>query len=82
MRNITVSVSDETYRQARVWAAQRDTSVSAIVQYLLQTLPGVTRAVRAFPVCNPKVVNTFQVPDQATEVNSPSPQELSLDLGQ
>jgi hypothetical protein len=50
MRNITVSVSDETYRQARIWAAQRDTSVSAIVQYLLQTLPSVTRAATAFPV--------------------------------
>jgi predicted XRE-type DNA-binding protein len=50
MRNITVSVSDETYCQARVWAAQRDTSVSAIVQYLLQTLPSVTRAATAFPV--------------------------------
>ncbi len=50
MRNITVSVSDETYIQARVWAAQRDTSVTAIVQYLLQTLPSVTKAARAFPV--------------------------------
>jgi hypothetical protein len=81
MRNITVSVSDETYRQARVWAAQRDTSVSAIVQYLLQTLPGVTRAIRAFPVRNPKAVNTLQAPDQATEVNSPSPQWVFLDSG-
>jgi hypothetical protein len=58
MRNITVSVSDETYIQARVWAAQRDTSVSAIVQYLLQTLPSVTRAVRAFPVSKPKTSRT------------------------
>jgi hypothetical protein len=75
MRNITVSVSDETYRQARVWAAQRDTSVSAIVKYLLQTLPGVTRAVRAFPVRNPSPVNAFPLPDRAPEVSPPDPQK-------
>lgn len=35
MRNITVSVDDETYRQARIVAAQRDTSVSALVREFL-----------------------------------------------
>jgi len=36
VRNITVTVDDETYRQARKKAAERDTSVSALVrQYLL-----------------------------------------------
>jgi hypothetical protein len=39
MRNITVNISDDTYREARAWAARRDTSVSAVMQYLLQTLP-------------------------------------------
>jgi hypothetical protein len=53
MRNITVTVSDQTYRQARIWAAQRDTSVSAVAQYLLQTLPGIARAERAFPAAKP-----------------------------
>jgi hypothetical protein len=53
MRNITVTVSDQTYRQARIWAAQRDTAVSAVVQYLLQTLPGIARATTAFPVAKP-----------------------------
>ncbi len=57
MRNITVSVSDETYIQARIWAAQRDTSVTAIVQYLLQTLPSVTKAVRAFPIRDPEITD-------------------------
>jgi len=27
MRNITVAVSDDSYRQARIWAAKNDTSV-------------------------------------------------------
>ena len=35
MKNITVSVDDETYRRARVKAAEQDTSVSALVQRFL-----------------------------------------------
>ncbi len=38
MKNITVSLDDETYRRARVVAAQRDTSVSALVKRFLQDL--------------------------------------------
>jgi hypothetical protein len=53
MKNITVSVPDETYRSARVWAARRDTSVSAVVGYLLQTLPGIQRAKQAFVPIEP-----------------------------
>ncbi len=44
MRNITVSVDDETYRQARIVAAQRDTSVSALVrEYLADLSTGVVQ---------------------------------------
>ena len=53
MKNITVTVNDTAYRQARVWAAKRDTSVSAVVTYLLQNLPGLPVAKRAFPLENP-----------------------------
>jgi len=35
MKNITVSVDDETYRRARIAAAERDTSVSAMVKEYL-----------------------------------------------
>ena len=35
MKNITVSVDDATYRQARICAAQQDTSVSALVKRFL-----------------------------------------------
>ena len=38
MRNITVAIDDETYRRARVAAAERDTSVSALVKAYLQQL--------------------------------------------
>ena len=36
MRNITVTVDDETYRKARIKAAEQDTSVSAMVREYLQ----------------------------------------------
>ena len=38
MKNITVSVDDETYRLARIKAAERDTSVSALVKTFLANL--------------------------------------------
>jgi plasmid stability protein len=38
MRNITVSVPDEVYRRARIKAAERGTSVSALVADHLRSL--------------------------------------------
>ena len=38
MKNITVSVDDETYRRARTKAAERDTSLSALVKRFLVEL--------------------------------------------
>jgi uncharacterized protein YdaU (DUF1376 family) len=38
MRNITVTVDDETYRRARTEAAERGTSVSALVKHFLTEL--------------------------------------------
>ena len=38
MKNITVSVDEETYRKARMKAAERDTSVSALVKRFLVEL--------------------------------------------
>lgn len=41
MKNITVTVDDETYRRARIKAAELDTSVSALVKrYLLDLAAG------------------------------------------
>ena len=40
MKNITVSLDDDTYRRARTIAAQRDTSVSALVKRFLVDLAG------------------------------------------
>jgi hypothetical protein len=38
VKNITVTVDDETYRRARVKAAEQDTSVSAVVKRFLGEL--------------------------------------------
>ena len=38
MKNITVTVDDETYRKARMKAAEQDTSVSALVKRFLTGL--------------------------------------------
>ena len=41
VKNITVSVDEETYRRARMRAAELDTSVSAVVRRLLGEYAGV-----------------------------------------
>ena len=38
MKNITVSVPDDVYRDARIRAAERDSSVSALVAEYLRSL--------------------------------------------
>jgi hypothetical protein len=38
VKNITVTVDEETYRRARMKAAERDTSVSALVKRFLTDL--------------------------------------------
>ena len=40
MKNITVSVPDEVYREARIRAAERGSSVSALVGEYLRSLAG------------------------------------------
>ena len=48
MKNITVSVPETTYFKARVWAAEHETSISAVVAYLLEILPAHKGAARQF----------------------------------
>jgi len=52
MRNITVAVSDDSYRQPGIWAAKNDTSVSA-VRDLLHNLPALARVARSFTAAMP-----------------------------
>ena len=48
MRNITVAINDQTYRNIRLWCVMRDTSVSRVVQTFLNDLPRLEN-VRRFP---------------------------------
>jgi len=59
MPKVTFKVSETTWRRTRVWAAERDTSVSEIVQYLIENLPSLKRANRAFPLPNAKSAPVF-----------------------
>ncbi len=46
MKNITVTVDDQTYRLARIRAAERGTSVSAMVREYLKSLTDAELPVR------------------------------------
>jgi hypothetical protein len=37
MKNITVTVSDELYRHARMWAARENTTVTSLVRKFLES---------------------------------------------
>lgn len=53
VRNITVAVSPELYRQTRMLAAEYDSTVTAMVAYLLERMPKALKAAR-FPAGGPK----------------------------
>ncbi len=38
MRNVTVALADELVRWARVWAAEYDTSISAMLSQILKDM--------------------------------------------
>jgi hypothetical protein len=59
MRNITVSIDDQTYHDVRVWCAQRDTSVSRVVRTFLEDLPRLKHA-RRFPFPDSPLPKTLQ----------------------
>jgi hypothetical protein len=69
MPNITVTVSEEAYRRARVWAAENDTSISAVVQYCIERLPGlpIAQTAAAATTRRPKVVYPPPTPSPQTE---------------
>lgn len=47
MKNLTLTISDELYRAARVTAAQRETSISALVASQLEEITGMSQSARA-----------------------------------
>jgi hypothetical protein len=81
VRNITVAVSPELYRQTRMLAAEYDSTVTAMVAYLLERMPKALKAAR-FPVGGPKpAASTPPAPSErqtAPSYVTPPPTESSL----
>ena len=49
MKNITVAIPNDIYHRARVWAAERDTSLSQVVAYVLENMMNQTIITNRFP---------------------------------
>ena len=64
IRNITVAVSNDLYRQTRRLAAQYDTTVTEMVRFLLRTLPEAVEAAR-FPGGRPQYGRAAYLADKA-----------------
>jgi hypothetical protein len=68
VRNITVAVPPDLYRQTRRLAAEYDSTVTAMVAYILQRLPRALKVVR-FPVGGPKPSRS----ESSTPADAPVP---------
>ena len=75
MKNITVSVTDIVYMRVRVWAAEHETSVSAVVAYLLRILPTHKAAGRHFSAPQSPAPATTAVSAIQQNTGRPSPIE-------
>ena len=64
VRNITVAVSEDLYKQTRRLAAQYDTTVTDMVRFLLMTLPDAVQAAR-FPGGRPQWGRAAHLADKA-----------------
>ncbi len=73
MKNITVSISDLAYLRARVWAAEHETSISAIVAYLLETLPQIKRANAHYPIAASEMSPVMSPVPNVSHAPGPNP---------
>lgn len=69
MKNVTVSLDDETHRKARIHAAERGTSLSALVKRYLESLAEGEESVSA----RPEGVREMPLSYAATPASSPKP---------
>ena len=72
VKNITVAVPVDLYRQTRKLAAEYDTTVTAMVAYLLQKLPDALKRAH-FPVGGPKWAPATRPESFAPKAAVPSP---------
>ncbi len=76
VKNITVCVTPEIYRQTRHLAAEYDSTVSAIVAWLLQRLPAALERSR-FPKGGPKPSASPAPAAAPASAGSPTPSPSS-----
>jgi hypothetical protein len=72
IKHITVAVSPELYRQTRHLAAEYDSTVTAIVAYLLERLPQALKAAR-FPVGGASAASKPTGPAQEAVISPQKP---------
>jgi len=71
VRNITVAVSPDLYRQTRRLAIEYDSTVTGVVTYLLERLPRALKVER-FPVGGPKPSSGESSKPAPTPAGSPA----------
>jgi hypothetical protein len=54
-RNVTLSISEEGYRNARIWAARHGFSMSAGLAFLIENLDDMSRIARQLRSENPEL---------------------------
>jgi len=52
-KNVTVAIPSSVHYKARIWAAKRNTSLSAVVAYLLGNLDTVAKLLQQHQADNP-----------------------------
>ena len=83
VRNITVAVTPELYRQTRMFAVEYDTTVTALVAYLLQAMPRALKAAR-FPVggtqsaASGRPAQSASPPASSANPPTPSPEKIAI----
>lgn len=74
-KNITIAIDADIYTRARLWAAQRGTSISRVVSFILADLPLLPRAHAAFPVIIPESEILPLRPGTRSDWTSPETQQ-------
>jgi len=72
VRNITVSVSPEIYRQTRSLAADYDTTVTEMIRFLLLLLPEAVDAALK-PGGRPQFARALALREQAAKMSTQTP---------
>ncbi|HVC48193.1 MAG TPA: hypothetical protein VND90_13200 [Terracidiphilus sp.] len=77
-RNVTIVIDEDLHRRVRVWAAQRNTTLSTVVRVLLETVPSMPRADQRFPVAGQAPASSPPAPQPPPAAASAPPAPTPL----